>query len=640
MNFRTAALSRNGFPTSHHWGVILAGAILVGCSPSPPAARQSQAVSKMPKPSGQAVAGNFPEFLADPLEPMNRGIWKFNEGVLFGILRPTGQVYRTIVPTPARRSISHFTRNITYPGRLINHALQGRWQGAGDESVRFICNSTVGVAGLFDVATKWAIPKSNADFAQTFNGWGWKPNTFVMLPLLGPSDDLHAAGLAADKVPEPWNFYRPLSYLSAGTTYNRLSDRTEDAVQFVQTEADPYVGTNYLWSYASKEESPNWATTGPKDLSTLQTLNVVNIRCVDPEFSLKGRETSVRLPSTGRKMKFNCWLQKQAAPLVYVAPGLGSHRVSPATLSIAELLYQNGFSVVTTTGVFHPEFMENASTAAIPAYPPVDSRDLLIYLTEIDRALEKKNPGRFGPRALVGFSMGGFQALHLAGREKSADPALLRFDRYVAIDAPVDLHYGVKKVDEFDKASRGWAPSIRQEKINNALHKAAKFQYLPPEQLANPPFDAIESKYLIGMSFRLTLRDTIYSSQSRNNMGIVQTPLSGWRRKVAYDEILNFSFRDYYLRFVVPYYKEKDIDTADFSREINLRSYQKSLASNSKIRVIANRDDFLLSPNDVSWLKSTFNSSRLTIFPNGGHLGNLASPPVQKAVVGALGGLK
>ncbi len=636
MSFRLAATRFNTSLTYHRWkSVILTGAILAGCSPVSPAPKPAPAVSGISK-----TPESFPEFLADPMEPVNRGIWKFNEGVLFGFLRPTGQVYRTIVPPPARQSINHFTRNITYPGRLVNNVLQGRWQGAGDESVRFLCNSTVGVAGLFDVASQWNIPKSNADFAQTFNAWGWQPNTFVMLPLLGPSDDLHTAGLAADKVPEPWNFYRPLSYLSAATTYNRLSDRTENTVQFVQTEADPYIGTRYLWSYASKEQNPDWTTTGPKDLSTLQTLNVANIRCVDPEFALKGRESSVRLSSTGRKMKFNTWMQKHHAPLVYVAPGLGTHRLSPATLSIAELLYQNGFSVVTTTGIFHPEFMENASTAALPAYPPIDSLDLMNYLTEIDRALEKKNSGKLGPRALVGFSMGGFQALYLAAREKSAHGDLLKFDRYVAIDTPVDLHYGVKKLNEIDQAALAWPSSVRQEKINNALHKAAKFAFLPPAQLANPPFDATESKYLIGMSFRLSLRDCIYSSQSRNNMGVVQAPLSDWRREAAYAEILNFSFRDYYLRFVIPYYRAKDIDQADFSREINLRTYHKALRSNTKIRVIVNQNDFLLNPSDVSWLKSTVSPSRLTIFPNGGHLGNLASPSVQKAMVQSLDGLK
>jgi pimeloyl-ACP methyl ester carboxylesterase len=265
---------------------------------------------------------------------------------------------------------------------------------------------------------------------------------------------------------------------------------------------------------------------------------------------------------------------------------------------------------------------------------------LLVYLTAINQSLEKKHPGMFGQRALVGFSLGGFQALYLAAHEKSADADLLRFDRYLAINTPVNLRYGDKKLDAFYNAPLAWSPAQRQEKINNTLHKAALFPYLPPEQLANPPFNAIESKYLVGLSFRLVLRDTIYSSQYRNNMGVIKTPLNNWRRDPAYHEILSFSFQDYYLRFVLPYYKAKGIGEADFAREANLRSCQKLLRANSKVRVIINQDDFLHSTSDISWLKSIFGSKQLTIFPNGGHIGNLPSPPVRTAVVGALDGLE
>jgi len=74
---------------------------------------------------------------------------------------------------PVRTSIGNFGYNLTYPGRLINNLLQGKWNGRVDETYRFACNTTVGVAGFFDVATRWKIPKSETDFGQTFGGqWG------------------------------------------------------------------------------------------------------------------------------------------------------------------------------------------------------------------------------------------------------------------------------------------------------------------------------------------------------------------------------------------------------------------------------------------------------------------------------------
>jgi ABC-type transporter lipoprotein component MlaA/pimeloyl-ACP methyl ester carboxylesterase len=636
MSFRFAG--RRPHPPARIWftPLALASCLLAACSSTPPAG--APLASSTAPPTRPVV---FPTIIADPLEPLNRGIWAVNRGILTGVMQPTSRIYRTVIPTEARKSINNFSHNITYPGRLINNVLQGRWQGAGDESARFLCNTTVGVGGFFDVASKWKIPKSEADFSQTFFTWGWKPNGFIMLPFLGPSDDQNAAGAIADRAASPWTYLdSAYSVGSAVGTYNRLSDRTEPTAQFIQSESDPYVGVKYIWTYGSKDESPDWQSTGFKDPATLQTLAVALIQTKDPRFIEKGRQMSVKLPSTGRNMKYNLWLQRRPAPLAFISPGLGSHRVSNATLSLAEALYNDGFSVATITGIFHPEFMENASTSALPAYPPNDCRDLLVFMTEIDRTLEKKYPGRIGKKALVGFSMGGFQALHLAANEKSAAPGLLRFDRYVAINTPVNLHHGDKVIDDFCNSPDAWPAATRQARAGNAIHKATKMIGLPPKMLMNPPFDATESRFLVGMSFRLTLRDTIYQSQTRNNMGVLATPLSRWNREAAYQEIYNYSYRDYYRSFALPYYQKRGIDTADFTREDNLRSYTTSLRSQKNTRVIVNNNDFLLSPGDVTWLRATFGSSKLTVFPNGGHIGNLASAPVQKQLLSYVADLK
>ena len=443
-------------------------------------------------------------------------------------MQPTSRVYRTVVPTEARKSINHFSRNITYPGRLINNVLQGRWQG---------CRRRIGAVPDQHHRRRRRILRCRQQVEHPEIRCRFQPD---LLHLGLETQRLrHAAIPRSQRRPERDGLHRrprhvalvlPRSHALRGLdharTYNRLSDRTEPTAQFIKAESDSYVGAKYLWTYASKDESPDWETTGPKDPSTLQTLGVAMIQTKDRRFIEKGREMSVRLPSTGRKMKYNLWLQRDHAPLAIVSPGLGSHRVSNATLSLAEALYNDGFTVVTIAGIFHPEFMENASTSALPAYPPNDCRDLLVLMTEIDHSLEKKFPGRIGKKALVGFSMGGFQALHLAANEKSADPGLLRFDRYVSIDNPVDLHYGDRVIDGFCNAADAWPADTRQARANNAVHKATKLIGAPPEMLANPPFDATESKFLVGTSFRLTLRDTIFCSQSRNDMGVLTNPTS------------------------------------------------------------------------------------------------------------------
>ena len=605
----------------------------------------SRAETPNPRGGSQAVAPApsetpLPRLLGDPLEPLNRGIWEVNKAVLFGVMQPAGRVYRMVVPPPVRGSIKNFTRNISYPGRVLNHALQGRWAGAGDETRRFICNSTAGIGGFFDVASTLKIPKSNADFSQTFGSWGWKPASYIVLPFLGPSDDRHALGLVANKSVEPWSYsnqYRPASYV---TTFNGLSDYIEDGVRVIQPEYDSYALTKYAWTHATRDQQPDWKIHGPIDVATLQTFGVIQAKCQNPDFLNSGNAMSVRIPTTGRKLKFNYWIQSATAPLVYISPGLSSHRLSETTLWLAEYLYQNGFSVVTTTSVFHPEFMENASSSDLPVYPPNDSRDLHVAISEMDRALEAKYHERLGKRALVGCSMGGFLALHLAADEISERSDLLRFDRFLAIDSPVDLHHGIACVDAFQNAPMAWPKEVRQFRIDQAFQKLALIGAKMGPIKSVPAFDEIESKYLIGMTFRITLRDIIYSSQRRHDRQVLQNPINPFRREASYQEIMSYSFEDYLRQFAVPYCLEKGISIADLKREGNLRSHEDRLRQQAKVRLVANRNDFLLTSQDVEWLGRTFKKSQVTLLPDGGHLGNLSSPAVKKAILRSLDGLQ
>jgi pimeloyl-ACP methyl ester carboxylesterase len=153
------------------------------------------------------------------------------------------------------------------------------------------------------------------------------------------------------------------------------------------------------------------------------------------------------------------------------------------------------------------------------------------------------------------------------------------------------------------------------------------------------PFDAIESKFLIGLTFRFMLRDIIYSSQRRNNQKVLHHPLWKFRREPVYQEILQYSYQDYFEKFVIPYYQARGLaspvaetlETAD-----DLRTYDAGLHANPDIRVIVNQNDFLLTDDDLTWLHATFTPEQLTVFPQGGHLGNLSNPTVQKAILAAL----
>jgi pimeloyl-ACP methyl ester carboxylesterase len=303
------------------------------------------------------------------------------------------------------------------------------------------------------------------------------------------------------------------------------------------------------------------------------------------------------------------------------------------------LVYKNGFSAVVVSSPFNSEFMEHASTAALPAYLPVDGHDLHVALTEIEHHLSRLYPGRLGNKALVGYSMGALETLYIASTGPTNALPLLKFDRYVAINTPVQMLHGVSKLDEFYNAPLAWPVAKRADNLENTFLKVAALSQGTLTPQTSLPFDAVESKFLIGLAFRLELRDVIYSSQRRNNQGVLLHPIWSYRRAPVYQEILHYSYQDYFDKFAIPYYQAHGLagPVADTMKNAgDLRTYDTGLRANPDIRVIVNQNDFLLQDEDLAWLHATFASARLTVFNKGGHLGNLSNPNVQKAILAAL----
>jgi len=622
---------------------------------SPFAHGQKPAVGVTKPPAAETVI--LPKSVPDPLEPVNRVVWTFNKGLMTGVIKPTSRVYRFVVVKPIRTGIGNIGKNLTYPGRLINNLLQGKWRGARDESYRFVCNSTVGVAGFFDVGTKWKIPKSDADFGQTFGRWGWKPNCYLMLPIFGPSNERDTVGLAADTASnpliyiapykfvanDPLTYLGPYTYFNYAVMYNDLADTVGEYVRFSRAEMDPYSEIQYAWTFARENRVADFQVKGKQDEASLETLESVFFTFKDPEFPGRGKTRSVLIPATGRKLKFTFWLQPRKAPVVYIVPGLGSHRLAQSSLALAELVYKSGFSAVCVSSAFNSEFMEHASTAAVPAYLPVDGHDVHVALTEIDHRLHVKYPDRLGDRALMGYSMGALHSMFVAAAEPTNQPPLIKFDRYVAINTPVRMAQGLSKLDEFYRAPLAWPAAERTDDIENTFLKVAALSKSTLTPQTSLPFNSIESRFLIGLMFRLQLRDIIFSSQRRNNQGILQHPIRSLRRDPVYQEILQYSYQDYFQKFAIPYYQARGVasPTAEaLEKAGDLRTYEAALRANPNIRVIVNQNDFLLSDEDLAWLHATFAPEQLTVFAQGGHLGNLSNPAVQKTILTALAGLK
>ena len=148
--------------------------------------------------TAQEAAKVYPIDVYDPLEGLNRRVYRFNTVFDRWVFLPVAGGYQRAVPDPARRSVGNFFRNLGEFRNGLNGALQARGEVFRIALARLVVNSTVGVLGVFDVATRYGIPEHREDFGQTLGWWGVPPGAYLVLPVLGPSDVRDAGGTAAD----------------------------------------------------------------------------------------------------------------------------------------------------------------------------------------------------------------------------------------------------------------------------------------------------------------------------------------------------------------------------------------------------------------------------------------------------------
>ena len=152
----------------------------------------------------------------DPFEGFNRAMYSFNDKLDRYALKPVAKGYRAITPVPVRRSVSNFFSNLHDPAVMLNNLLQGKPVRAASDFSRFFVNSTVGIFGLFDVASKLGMPKHKEDFGQTLAVWGVGSGPYLVLPFFGPSNMRDAPALIVD-----WETYPP-NHMSDHSTRDKM----------------------------------------------------------------------------------------------------------------------------------------------------------------------------------------------------------------------------------------------------------------------------------------------------------------------------------------------------------------------------------------------------------------------------------
>lgn len=196
----------------------------------------------------------------DPIEPVNRGMFWFNDKLYFYALKPVAKGYRVVVPEPGRKAVGNVFTNLGAPVRMVNHALQGKLTCTLDELTIFLANSIFGLAGIFDLHADTGKP-SPEDFGQTLGYYGVPAGPYLVFPFVGPRNLRDGVGMAVDGLvePIPSPYYLKLHQAeviaaAAGEQINALSLDKDSYEAVVRESLDPYVSIRdaYMQNRAAK----------------------------------------------------------------------------------------------------------------------------------------------------------------------------------------------------------------------------------------------------------------------------------------------------------------------------------------------------------------------------------------------------
>jgi phospholipid-binding lipoprotein MlaA len=271
------------------WGIMLVMVLLSSCaarpqtpvSPADPLAVAPDRASAAPKAQAPTPAGggqldsdeailadlaNEPQaaaalVIADPLEPLNRGVFYFNDALYIHVLDPAARGYKKVLPPEYRQVVNNFFNNLTFPLRAVSSLLQGKFERAGQETVRFILNSSLGIAGMGDAAKDLfelpAPPKE--ELGKVLATWGLGHGFYLVLPALGPSSLRDGVGWLGGSYLDPL-WYLPSGFWeSAGIKsyewFNRYSYVEGEYADLVAGALDPYVAVrDFYLQYRAKEQ--------------------------------------------------------------------------------------------------------------------------------------------------------------------------------------------------------------------------------------------------------------------------------------------------------------------------------------------------------------------------------------------------
>jgi pimeloyl-ACP methyl ester carboxylesterase len=325
--------------------------------------------------------------------------------------------------------------------------------------------------------------------------------------------------------------------------------------------------------------------------------------------------------------------QEKEAPLVFIIPGTGAGDRSHKVIAMMMELYKAGYHVLSLPSPTHPNFIISASRSHVPGNLPEDAED--IYRVMEMAWNRVKGDIKVSEFHLAGYSLGGTQAAFVA--KLDAEKKVFRFRKVLLVNPAVNLYNSVMRIEGLlDRIPGG--PRRIGAYFNRMMAKFTDFyrqgDYVDFNEdllyavFKNKLFTRDESGGLIGLSFRVSLAGMIFSSDVMTSGGYVvpkNRVLTGTDPLGEYLLVsMHLSFLDYFDEYFLPFIRAKQpgLTREDVIAALGFRSIEGFLKAAPGIGVLTNEDDFILTPEDLAYLRTLF-GSRAKIYPRGGHMGNL-----------------
>jgi hypothetical protein len=389
------------------------------------------------------------------------------------------------------------------------------------------------------------------------------------------------------------------------------SAREVDELSYRYPYVDPYLATTTIAIMKGREQRSGDDTIRDMEIALLPRRNAV------PLFEGKG------------KLRFRLYRSRDKAPLVIIVPGLGSSAYEGSASFIAESLVAGGFHVMVMPDPLNWNFALAASRSGFPGDHAIDAVDMYRAMqAALNYVIDEGRIG-IGRIGLMGFSEGALCAAYVDKLDSEEND--IDFATTLLINPPVDPLSAIRKIDSMAQIGRTLTAEQRSRVQAFAFGTgvgALKQDYDDPDYFADWDrrlrMTNAQIRYLIGASLFSAIGDTMYAIEQAQRPGILKTPVSENYRSARLEEARSIGLLGYLERFLLPRLRLDDpsLNMESLNDGTSLKAIGLALAQSRRVFLMHNRDDILLNPGDIEYLKRTF-ADRAMIYPRGGHLGNL-----------------